>query len=120
MLTKVGKNLIRDLLCGATTGVYINKGGLGTVDTAPSESDTGLNGNSNYGVSDTIKTVTYTTADKQVTFDYNLPSTDGTAITFKEFGLNSDENILFNRQIFHDFTHNDTEEWQFTMVISIK
>ena len=121
MITKVGKNLVRDLICGATTNVYINQAGLGTAGTDPTESDTGLNNNSNFGVSDTIKSVTFSTADKQVVFDYNLASTEGTGVTFREFGLSSsDANILFNRQTFYDLTHNNTEEWQISIAISIK
>lgn len=119
MLVKEGKNLMRDLICGATTSVYVNKAGLGTVSTTETEADTGLNAG-DYGVADTIKDVTYTTADKQVVFDYNLPSTDGTAVTFKEFGLNQGTAILFNRQVFYDMVHNATEEWQFSTAISFK
>ena len=120
VLIKLGKNLIRDLICGATTGVYVNKAGLGTVSTSPSESDTGLNNNTNYGVTDTVRDITYSTADKQVVFDYNLPSNLATAITFKEFGLNKGTAILFNRQTFYDMIHNNTEEWQISLAISIK
>lgn len=120
MIVKNGKNLMRDLMCGATAGVYVDKGGLGTVGTTATEADTGLNNNSDFGAADAVKDVTYTTADKQVVFDFNLPSTDATAITFREFGLNQGSAILFNRQTFYDMIHNNTEEWQFSTAISIK
>jgi hypothetical protein len=120
MITKAGKNFIRDVLCGASTGVYVNKCGLGTVSTDASESDTGLNGNTNFGIADTINDVTYSTVDKQIVFDYNLKSTEGTGVTFTEIGLNVGTSSLFNRQTFYDFLHNDTEEWQLNIAISIK
>jgi len=115
-----GKNIIRDLLSGASTN-YVDQAGLGTVDTAPSETDTGLNANTNLGVSGTIKKVSYTLSDKQVNFVYSLLSTEGTATTYKEIGLSSSgANQLFNRQIFYDLTHENTDELQFSMAVSIR
>jgi hypothetical protein len=119
VIVKGGKNWVRSLMVGGTTGT-INYAGLGTVDTSPSESDTGLNNNTNFGVSDTIRSVTNSVSDKQIVFDYNLPSTAGTGVTFKEFGLNIGTTTLFNRQTFYGMTHNNTEEWQISIAVSIK
>ena len=120
MITKVGKNFIRDLLCGTVSGSNLDKGGLGTIQTSPTEDDTGLNSNSNYGVSDTINNITYSTSDKQVVFDYTLLSTESTGVTFRECGLNSATAKLFNRQTFYGLTHDSTEEWQMSVAVSIE
>lgn len=115
-----GKNLVRDLICGDTDD-NVNQGGLGTDATAPSVSDTGLNSNTNYGTSGTIKTLTYSTSDKQIIFDYNLPSTDGNGNTFKEFGISSSTaNKLFNRQTFADLAKTSSIEFQISVAVSIK
>jgi len=119
MIVENGKNLVRDLLCGATAGVSVDKAGLGTVSTSVSESDTGLNGNSNFGVADSVNDISYTTSKEMVVFDYNLGTTESTAVTFKEFGLNQGSAILFNRQTFYDLTHESTEEWQISIAVKV-
>lgn len=119
MLVKDGKNLIRDLISGGTAGVYFDKGGLGTVSTSPSESDTGLNNNANMGT--LIKSLTKTITDKQIIFDYSINSTEGTGITFTEFGFSSSgATKLLNRQTFWDLAKGTIEEWQFSGAVSIK
>jgi len=117
MIVLDGKNAIRDEIAEV-----VNKGGLGTVGTTTSvsESNTGLNNDVNFGLPDTINNVTYSTSDKQIIFDYTLPSTSSTGVTFREFGLNINESKLFNRQTFYDFTHNSTEEWQISVAVSIR
>ena len=114
-----GKNLVRDLIAsGGTTPV--SQAGMGTVITAPTEADTGLNSNSNLGIADTIST-SVEKSDKQCTFSYTLPSTEGTGITFREFGLSAAGTaVLFNRQVFYDLAHTSNDEITITQIISIK
>ena len=116
VLVKDGKNVIVSLL-----STNIDQAGLGTVSAAnPNESDTGLNSNTNLGTpAATIKGVSAETSDKQVAFSYTLLSTEGTATTYREFGLNDGTN-LFNRQVFYDLYHGDTDEINITQIISIK
>ncbi|MHA1852292.1 MAG: hypothetical protein ACTSUF_02170 [Candidatus Heimdallarchaeaceae archaeon] len=116
MIVADGKSMIIDQIAN-----IINQGGLGTDDTAPAESDTGLNSNTNFGTSGTIKSVSSTVSTKQVVFDYNLPSTDGNGNTYKEFGLSSSsENKLFNRQTFADLSKTSSIEIQISCAISIE
>jgi len=118
MITLDGKNIIISSLA-----TDIDQAGLGTVSaTNPNESDTGLNSNTNLGTpAATIKAVSNDTSDKQIAFSYTLLSTEGTATTYKEFGLSSTgTDKLFNRQVFYDLYHGDTDEIDITQVISIR
>lgn len=116
MIVEDGKSQIIDQIAS-----IIDQGGVGTDDTAPSESDTGLNSNTNFGTSGTIKSTTYTKSTKQIVFDYNLLSTEGNGNTFKEFGLSSSTNSkLFNRQTFTDLNKTDSIEIQISCAISIE
>ena len=122
MITLNGKNMVIDLISGSDTD-YVDQAGLGTVSTSdPNESDTGLNNNTNLGTpAATIKAVSVDTADKNAVFSYTLLSTEGTATTFREFGLSSSTNDeLFNRQVFYDLYHSDTDEINITQIVSIK
>jgi hypothetical protein len=122
MITLNGKNMVIDLISGSDTD-YVDQAGLGTVSTSdPNESDTGLNDNTNLGTpAATIKAVSVDTADKNAVFSYTLLSTEGTATTFREFGLSSSTNSeLFNRQVFYDLYHSDTDEINITQIVSIK
>jgi hypothetical protein len=117
-----GKSMIINLISGAGTA-YVNQAGLGTISaTDPNETDTGLNSNANLGnPAVTIKTVSSEVSNKQVSFSYTLLSTEGTATTFKEFGLSSSHSSkLFNRQVFYNLYHSDTDEINITQIISIK
>lgn len=78
VILKEGLNRIRDLI-----SADIDYGQLGTATTALSENDTGL------GTADaaTVLAVTVTTADKQIKYDYTLPSTGGSTATYTEFEL---------------------------------
>jgi len=76
VLTTQGKNFIRDLI-----DADISQGQLGTDNTAPNATDTGLIS----PVAATLKTVTTTTADKQINIEYSLATTDGNGNTYQEF-----------------------------------
>lgn len=78
-LTGEGLNKIRDMIYDD-----IDKGQLGTGGTASSESDTGLE----TADATTLLTLSSKTkTDKQIKFDYTLPSTGGTTTIYKEFEL---------------------------------
>ena len=117
MITTVGINLMRDLLCGESTASITNAG-LGTNDTPPAEENTGLNANVNLGTVDTDLAITYATTDRQVLFEYTLPSTAANGNTYTEFGLNNGA-ILFNRQTFYDLVKDASKEINISLVIRV-
>ena len=117
MITDIGINLMRDLLCGESTASIINAG-LGTDDTPPTEDDTGLNSNTNLGTTGTDLAITHSTTDRQVLFEYTLPSTEANGNTFTEFGLNNGV-ILFNRQTFYDLVKDASKEINISLVIRV-
>ena len=104
MILLDGKNRIRDLI---DADKY--KGQLGTGTTAPTENDTGLE----TADSDTLVTLTSTTSNKQLLFDYNLPTTTGNGNTYAEYEnqLNSGTDHL-TRVVFAGLGKTNTEEWQ--------
>lgn len=74
----------------------------------------------NFGIEDTVTTLTYTRASKQVVFDFNISSAFGNSFTYAEFGLSSSgDSKLFNRQTFYDLTKAVTDEIQVSMAVLI-
>jgi len=99
-----GLNRIRDMIYGD-----IDKGQLGTGNNASTENDTGLQTED----SDTLKTTTNTTADKQINFAFTLSSTEGTTGIYTEFELQkSSTTVNYDRVVFTgiSWTKNGTEE----------
>lgn len=121
VLTNDGKNLVRDLLSSGGT-MYVNQAGLGTISSTPLATDTGLNNNANLGTpAATIKSVSVETADRQAVFSYTLLSTEGTATTYRQFGLSASGTAkLFNHQTFYDLYHGNTDEINITQIVSIR
>ena len=99
-----GLNRIRDLI-----NTDIDKGQLGTGTSVSTENDTGLQ----TADAVTLLAVTKTTADKQINFNYVLPSTGGTTTTYTEFELRKDATpVNYDRVVFTgiSFTTNGVEE----------
>lgn len=105
VFTKTGKNRVRDLV-----DADLSYGELGSGTTAPLASDTDLVA----GVIATTQTLTTQTSDKQITVDYNLPSTTAQGSTFTEFGLFNASSTLYARFLSSSLTHESTEQWQYT------
>lgn len=98
-------NAIRDFVDES-----IDKGQLGTDGTSAAQSDTGL-------VSADATTLlildSTTVTDRQLKFEYVLPSTGGTSTTYREFELQDSVNsVNFDRIIFTGigFTSGGTED----------
>lgn len=107
-----GKNRIRDLI-----NSDLNNGQWGTGVTAALPSDTGLE----TAVAATSKAVTSTTADKQITIDHNLPSTDGNGSTLSEFVINLNAGTDFlSRIVITGLAKQSTEQWQTTTILFIE
>lgn len=89
VILNTGLNAIRDLVAEA-----IDKGEMGTNGTAAVATDTGL------GTADssTIKSITKTKADKQITYSYFLATTEGTNPgTYKEIVLYDNGTANYDR-----------------------
>ncbi len=108
-LLDLGLNRTRDLLFADIT-----KGQLGTGGTASTPSDTGLN------VADATSLLALlkkTNSDKQTKWDYRLPSTGGTTVTYKEFELVGNSDVTsYDRIVFTGiaFVKNGTQDLLFT------
>lgn len=99
-----GLNRIRDMI-----RADIDYGQLGTGTSASSENDTGLQTE----VATTKLTISSSIADKQINFNYLLPSTGGTTATYTEFELRKDATpVNYDKIVFTgiSFTINGTEE----------
>jgi hypothetical protein len=120
VITTDGKNLVRDLIATGGTS-FVNQAGMGTVGTTPQENNTGLNNDTNFGTPEsTIKSVSVDKSDRQCIFSYTLFSTEAVGTTFREFGLSSSGTAkLFNRQVFYDLAHTNTDEINITQSVSI-
>jgi hypothetical protein len=87
-----GLNRIRDLINND-----IDKGQLGTATTAANENDTELGS----PVASTLLTVSKTLLDREIKFDYTLPSTGGVTATYTEFELQKSSGpVNFDRIVF--------------------
>ena len=101
MITDEGLNRIRDMVSADITSME-----LGTGTTAVTAADTDLES----ADTDSIKTVTKLSTDKQIKFDYTLASTEGTTGSYTEmklYGTTSD----YDRVVFEDidWTANGSE-----------
>lgn len=89
----------------------ITNGELGTDGTATSDTQTGL---LSADVTTNLSLDSITKTDRQIKFDYVLPSTGGTTGTYREFELNdaNDSNISYDRIVFTGitFTTGGTED----------
>jgi|3_EtaG_2_1085321.scaffolds.fasta_scaffold04199_2 hypothetical protein len=110
VLTTQGKNLIRDLI-----DADLSQGELGTDNSAPSETDTGLG----TPIAATIKSLTTATTDKQISMEYTLDSVTGNGNTYTEF-----ENQVagggINRVTFAGIAKNSAMELNVVTVLFIK
>lgn len=118
MIVNNGLNLVRDLICGASS-TYVDNAGFGTGTDAPTEYDTGLNTNTNLGTAGTTADVTAFTSDKQIKFEHILTAASGNGSTFTEFGLNNGT-ILFNRVKMVGFEKTADEEWDTICLIRVE
>jgi len=78
VLTNEGLNAIRDLI-----SADIDKGQMGTGTAVALASNTALQ----TPESNSLLTITKTTTDRQVSFNYTLGSTQGTSVTYTEYEL---------------------------------
>lgn len=106
----IGANAIRDLLSTALTDAE-----LGTGTTAVTYADTTLETRD----ATTDLSVTNTTADKQISVDYSLPSTTGNGTTYAEFGTFNASDVMFSRHVFAALTKASTEQWQISVTYKI-
>lgn len=105
-----GKNRIRDLLSDD-----FDYGLLGTDNTVAAASQTALLAEE----STTEISVSTTKTDKQITVDYNIPSTTGNGNNYTEFGTFNSSDVMFSRNVFASLTKTSTEQWQITTVYKI-
>jgi len=105
VILQEGLNRVRDLISSD-----IDKGQLGTGNTAATESDTSLE----TPQATTLLTLTdKTTSDKTIKIDYTLPSTSGTSVTFTEFEIQkSSTPVNYDRIVFTgiSFTKDGSED----------
>jgi len=110
-ILKTGKNRIITLMASD-----LDYGEFGTNGTASSETQTGLIGD----VTSTIKTLTITTADKQLTATHVLLSTEGNGETYSEFAnLMNGTSTAFNRVVIADLDKTSAEEFQTNTIVTI-
>jgi len=108
-LLLVGLNKIRDLHKD-----NIDKAWVGTATTAVLESQTGLQN----GVAATkLAATTDNSADKTNVVEYTLPSTVGTATTYREFSFILDGTVEYNRVLFTGIEHTENEDVVFRQTI---
>jgi len=99
---RTGLNKIRDI-----HKANIDKGWVGTAGTTVDESQTGLQ----YGVAATKQSATIdNAADKTNVVEYTLPSTVGTATTYREFSFILDGTVEYNRVTFTGVEHTTNED----------
>lgn len=112
VLLNDGKNRIRDLI-----NADLNNGQWGTGTTAATPDDTALE----TPVAATAIAVTTALTDKQITIDYNLPSTLGNGSTLSEFmiDLNSGTDKL-NHVVVPGLDKEATEQWQTSVILFIE
>lgn len=113
MITNDGLNLIKRRLVSNVDNP-ISSAGLGTSNTAPSLTDTGLNGNTNLGIASSIQNITISNSNNQTTiFDYILSASSLNGSTIYEFGVDNGT-YLFDRVVFAAMTKSSLLTWQFT------
>jgi len=92
----------------------IDKAWVGTASDVVTEAQTGLV----YGVTATKLTATTdNSADKTNVVEYTLPSTVGTAVTYREFAFILDGTVEYNRVIYTGIEHTENEDVVFKQTI---
>lgn len=118
MITTAGKNLVRDMMIGASSG-SITRVEIGTDNTAPTVGDTALLGTT-YG--DTAAETEPNGVSAM--FRISLGTADGNgagSVDYTEVGLLTESaGTLLSRQIFSAQTKNDTIAFKVQVIVEVK
>lgn len=93
LVVTVGKEIVAQLLGGSASGAAITKIQAGTDTTAPALSDTAITN----PFTKAIGAVSYPSIN-EVQFDWILNANEANGMTISEFGLLSNNNVLFARK----------------------